>query len=96
MFRLNFMSDYTFGYLLLSLHLALFLKLKALFWIHHRKKSNEPISNVHVLSEYNEGTFSDLNGFFQLNLKEGKHQITFQHIAYKTSTKNIEIKANQL
>ena len=59
------------------------------------KNSNEPISNVHVLSEYKEGTFSDLNGFFQLNLNEGKHQITFQHIAYKTSTKNIEIKANQ-
>ena len=38
------------------------------------KNSNEPISNVHVLTENNEGTFSDINGFFQLYLKEGNHQ----------------------
>ena len=44
------------------------------------KNSNEPITNVHVLTENNEGTFSDLNGFFQLNLKEGKYQITFQYL----------------
>ena len=44
------------------------------------KNSNEAISNVHILTQNNEGTYTDINGFFQLNLKEGKHQITFQHM----------------
>ena len=60
------------------------------------KNSNEAISNVHVLSQNNVGTYTDINGFFQLYLKEGKHQITFQHIAYNTSSKNIELKTNEL
>ena len=57
--------------------------------------SKEAIANVHILSQNNEGTFSDINGFFELNLKEGKHELSFQHVAYKTTTKNIVIEANK-
>ena len=95
MFRLNFMSRYI-GILVITLLFSFVSQAQSFISGYiTEKNSNEPISNVHILTENNEGTFSDLNGFFQLNLKEGKHQITFQHIAYKTTTKNIEIKANQ-
>ena len=51
------------------------------------RNSKEAIANVHILSQNNEGTFSDINGFFEINLKEGKHELSFQHVAYKTTTK---------
>ena len=59
------------------------------------KNSKKPISNVHIISESNQGTFSDINGFFQLNLDQGGHLISFQHIAYKTENKIIVLKANK-
>jgi iron complex outermembrane receptor protein len=59
------------------------------------KDSKEPISNVHIISEINQGTFSDIDGFFKLSLNEGKHRISFQHLAYKTQNKNIVLKANK-
>ena len=96
MFRLKFMSRLYIRILVITLLFSFVSQAQSFISGYiTEKNSNEPISNVHVITENNEGTFSDLNGFFQLNLKEGKHQITFQHIAYKTTTKNIEIKANQ-
>ena len=59
------------------------------------KDSKEPIPNVHIISEINQGTFSDINGFFKLSLNEGKHRISFQHLAYKTQNKNIVLNANK-
>ena len=96
MFRLDFMSKLHIRILVITLLFSFVSQSQSYISGYiTEKNSNEPISNVHVLTENNEGTFSDLNGFFQLNLKEGKHQITFQHIAYKIITKNIELKANQ-
>ena len=57
--------------------------------------SNESISNVHIICGLHQGTFTDVDGFFELHLPEGKHQLSFQHLGYKTKNKSITIKANK-
>ena len=45
--------------------------------------SLQPISNVHIIYGNSEGTFSDIEGYFELNLPEGKHNLSFKHLSYK-------------
>ena len=48
------------------------------------KNSSEPISNVHIIYGNSEGTFSDLDGYFELILPEGLHDLSFRHLSFKT------------
>ena len=48
------------------------------------RNSLEPISNVHIIYGNSEGTFSDLDGYFELSLPLGLHDLTFQHLSFKT------------
>ena len=48
-----------------------------------QKSSLEPISNVHIIYGNDEGTFSDLDGNFELYLPEGIHNLSFQHLTYE-------------
>ena len=49
-----------------------------------QENSLEPISNVHIFYGHSEGTFSDLEGYFELNIPEGTYNISFQHLSFKT------------
>lgn len=57
--------------------------------------TQEPIANVHIFSDEQVGTFSDMNGVFQLDLTPGKHTLSFQHLSYKPQSKNITLEANK-
>jgi iron complex outermembrane receptor protein len=57
--------------------------------------TQEPIANVHILSDKQVNTFSDLNGVFQLELSPGEHTLSFQHLSYKLQSKNITLEANK-
>ena len=48
------------------------------------KDTKEPISNVHIIYGNSAGTFSNLNGYFEFVLPEGTHDLSFQHLSFKT------------
>ena len=50
----------------------------------HEKSSSEPIPNVHIIYGNSEGTFSDLDGYFELNLDKGTYDLSFQHLSFTT------------
>lgn len=53
--------------------------------------SEETISNVHIIYGTNQGTYTDMNGFFELYLPEGNHDFVFQHLSYKSLRKKITV-----
>ncbi len=56
------------------------------------ENTGNPVSNVHILSGENQGVFSDLEGYFEFNLREGSYKLRFQHVSYITQFKNINLK----
>lgn len=57
--------------------------------------SQDPIPYVHILSDEQSGTYSDINGFFQITLSEGNHTLSFQHLSYESLSKNITLETNK-
>lgn len=57
--------------------------------------NGESLMNVTIfdLTSKN-GTLSDHNGFFSLNLSEGKHQIRFSYVGYQDTIKMLDLKSN--
>lgn len=60
-----------------------------------REGSLEPISNVHIFYGNSDGTFSDIDGFFEFNLSEGSHKLAFQHLSFKPFVKVISLIKNK-
>ena len=54
----------------------------------------EPIPNVHIIYENSKGTFSDSNGYFELNIAQGFHKLFLQHIAYKLKSIDLNVTDN--
>lgn len=54
-------------------------------------KTKEALPSVNiVLNENNEGTYSELDGSFKLNLPPGRYTLSFYYIGYETHTEAIE------
>ena len=49
-----------------------------------KNNSPEPISNVHIIYGNSEGTFTDIDGYFELNLAKGTYDLSFKHLSFKT------------
>lgn len=54
--------------------------------------NSETISNVHIIYGLNQGTFTDENGFFEIQLPLGKYELKFQHLSYDSNSIILEIK----
>ena len=51
------------------------------------KKTNEPLIGVNIILSNINGTTTDLNGKFEISLKDQEKIITFKYIGYKTISK---------
>ena len=51
------------------------------------KKTNEPLIGVNIILSNVNGTTTDLNGKFEISLKDQEETITFKYIGYKTISK---------
>ena len=86
----------------LHFHLLLFSLLSSLLSLAQvnvsghlsNQDSKEPISNVHIIYDNGKGTFTDLDGYFELSLSAGSHQLVFQHLAFKTKSLNVSLTNN--
>ncbi len=56
-------------------------------------EKKEALVGVTVLAENNTGTYTDLNGTWQLELREGTHQIIFSYIGWNDTIVNWTIKS---
>jgi len=83
----------------LHFHLLLFSLLSSLLSLAQvtvsghisNQDSKEPISNVHIIYDNGKGTFTDLDGYFEISLSADSHQLVFRHLAFKTKTLNLSL-----
>lgn len=54
-------------------------------------RNTETIPGVNIALDSSRGTVSDLNGLFRIEVKEGKHQVTFSFIGYTPVKRSVSI-----
>lgn len=59
-------------------------------------KSGETLIGVNITTQSAQGTVTDLDGNYSIELPEGTHKINFSFIGYEKTTKTVEVKANQV
>lgn len=56
-------------------------------------ENNQPLSNVNISTSAGNGTVSNINGFYSINLPANKSiQVVFSHVSYKNITLTITLK----
>lgn len=58
-------------------------------------KTGESLIGVNVVMSDNSGVATDIDGNYELKVKEGQHTITFRFIGYNAETKTITAKADE-
>ena len=57
--------------------------------------TNEALIGVNIIAENGNGTASNLEGKFSLQLESGEQEITFKYIGYKKIKKTITLQQNE-
>ena len=57
--------------------------------------TKEALIGVNIILDHGEGTASDIEGKYQLKIKEGEHKITFKYIGYEDVVKIISLQKNE-
>lgn len=57
--------------------------------------TGEAMPGVNVVAGKTEGTVTDTEGLYQLNLNPGKHKITFSLVGYNRQVKVVDVEANE-
>ncbi len=55
------------------------------------KETNDPLVGASVITEFNTGVTTDLDGKYKITLSTGIHKLRFSFIGYKTKTKEIDL-----
>ena len=59
-------------------------------------KTNERLLGVNIVSENKEGTVTDIDGNYELQLNAGTQTITFSYVGYETITKELRLIAGSI
>lgn len=81
--------------LLLLLFNVVFAEKGTLTGIISDSTSKENLIGVNITTSNNQGTVTDMDGKFSLQLEEGKYKITISYLGYSTVTEEVIIVANQ-
>ena len=57
--------------------------------------TKEALIGVNIVLNNGGGTSTDINGEYQLDINEGKQDVTFKYIGYKEVTRTISLEKNQ-
>lgn len=57
--------------------------------------TGEAMPGVNVVAGKTEGTVTDTEGLYQLNLNPGKHKITFSLVGYNRQVKIVDVEATK-
>ena len=57
--------------------------------------NNEALIGANIILDNGSGTSTNINGNYQIKIKEGKQQITFKYIGYDDIVENINAQKNK-